>query len=608
MKSFYNAIFVVVMLTATYVSSSFMGTVKGIGHGFESFGKTIGSSSFWKGIGRGFGAAPSGYVYSFTVDNDSNQSLKVGMQEYASFMGAYFPKSHGWSETTVKPFQQDYSIKQKEYYFEMKIMPDDASGGGGMPYSSDGALYVQDCIQLPKDQHSPKMNYFHAYTGKTFKDGNYKHQPMVEYMGYANPTNPKDKGASVTKVDTLTNNPALVVYNSTNQNLLIGYSSQLGAKSLKKSECDIFLTPVVDNSFITHSPVTVKQAFDIKTLYGGAKPAAAVSSLPLGTLGVFEDGSDEAIQIYALPPKVYSGHTYTLEVYQDVGQQRQIGLQALQSAHDAPSGKVRDITPVTCVFWYESVKQLGKKSKGMVDLPGNVWVVGVTSKGAIKGVVPVGEALDFTFVRPEIGKETWFYFVYVDEKDKDKEELFIDKFMSGAIGRNVVEKYHQQSSKQFQQAQEELADIVTIQVGSKAKAPKVQVPESLLIAAIQGALNVHGGEIVDTDLGVSGFLLGADVFLASGVGANSKFYYQLSPSQKNGDTIIKSTVQNLYTMGVMKAPEGMPTPKSYSAQGKNESVASTESAKLDVTQTVPPTKKSLSKEKKSGKNRERTSL
>lgn len=554
--------------------SSFVDNMKGIGHGFESFGKTIGSGKFWKGMGRGFGAAPTGYVYSCTIVNDTSWGLNVTTREYASFMGATFPKAGGANNGLLQPYQQDYSIKKKQYYFDLIInfLSEKSSSDHGMPYTDPDALYVQSCITLPQEEHSTKMNYFHVYIGKGIQKGKFKHQPMVEYLGYKDPAHPKDKHASVKQVGSLTGSPALVVYNSTDQLVQIGYSSQQkqGTKSLKKSDCDLIFETIQENSFAL-------QSGDKEV--GDDKKKSVSYKYPLGTFGVFDVDATETSEIYMFPDTVFDGFTYTLEIYQDEGQSRQIGIQALQAAHDVPSNRVRDITPITCVFWHESVKQLAKSArKSMIDMPGNVWVIAPGDEGMMKIAVKAGDALKFTFSRPQIGNKSRLYFVYVDEQDAKKEKEFIDKFAAGKIGQNVLSKYETQSQNQFDKAKKALTTIMTFPLDAKesSKKAEVQVPEDLLIAAIQGALKVDGGEIKDDELGVSGFLLGSDVFLSDGLGSSDTFYYQLTPSQKSGDNIIKSIVQNNYTMGEKEAPDGMPTPTTYTKEQGATDLVSTE--------------------------------
>lgn len=549
--------FKVVLLASSFFvtdcfSGSFINTMKGIGSSFESFGKSI--ESMGEGLGAGFGAPPTGYVYSYTIVNDTALPIYVNVQEIASFMGAYFPKANGWSQATVLPFTQNYNISNKEYYFEMSIHADNHQPSNHLPYVNTDALYIQDCIQLPADKNSTQVNYFHVYMGKDIQQGKYIHAPKAEFMGYADPSNPKDKSATVSMSNLLTGSPALTLYNSTSRKLILGYSSKAGQTSLQKSDCDLFLATAEKKSFVFHGGL-----LDVTT---------NKKSLPLGTVGIFEKNSDKASDVFVMPASVFSGQGYTLEIYQDDQGPLAMGLQALMSAHDVPSSRTRDLTPVPCVYWYQSVAQLSKSNaKGMTDLPGQVWIVSQGENDLISFQIPLGAAMKFDIVRPLLDEKRWIYCIYVDSTDSLKAKQFVQKFTAGTIGASVVEKYKQQSVNQFNEIQKELSSVLTFAPGSQksgTNSKKTVVPQSLLQAAIEGALKVNRGQIQDAALGINGYLLGADVFLPQGVGASSTFYYQLSPSQQTPENVPTASVVNGYIMGVSSAPKGMPTPTAYS--------------------------------------------
>lgn len=534
-------------------SSGFVSAMKGIGSGFESFGKTIGSGDFWHSIGMGFGAAPTGYVYSYAVINNTPLTMYVNRQDMASFMGAVFPKATGFNQSELKPFEQSYKVENQDYYFEMYITANKQEPTNRLPYVQS-ALYVQDCIQLATEKNSKKMNYFHIYMGKDIKDGHYVHTPKAEFVGYANPSDSKDKGASITISDVLTGDPALTIYNSTHDDIVVGYSSKKQVKSLSKDDCDIFFTDMLKSSFIIRSPTT--------------DAGSSQQSLPLGTLGIFSKNETKSSEIFAMPVTCFGGKKYTLEIYQDVGGDRLICIQALMSEHDVPSCRVRDVTPVTVVFWYESVAQLQKSdAKNMIDLPGQVWIVSKGERDTIQSQVSLGSAVQFSLLRPNIEEKRWIYFLYIDIKSDDpKGKQFVDNFIAGKNGADLVKKYEQQGINQFNQIQKDLSNILTFKANAKGakeqdkSSDKIVVPESLLVAALQGALQVDGGQIKDAALDINGYLLGGDLFLSQGVGASSTLYYQLSPSQKTATSVPTGSVVNGYTMGISSAPKGMPAP------------------------------------------------
>lgn len=532
-------------------SSSFVNEMKGIGSSLKSFGESL--ESMGKGLAKGFGASPTGYVYSYTIVNDTAVPIYVNIQEISSFMGAFFPKSGGWSQAKVLPFTQNYNISNKEYYFEMSLHVDNNEPSNHLPYVNTDALYIQDCIQLPADKNSTKINYFHVYTGKEIKQGQYVHSPKAEYVGYADPSNLKDKNASVVMSDVLTGSPALTVFNSTNNSLTVGYSSKTGQSSLQKSDCDLFLTTIESNSFVFHSGVlnaTTKKA-----------------SLPLGTVAIFEQNVTTSSELFVMPVSVFRDKNYTLEIYQDGQSARTIGIQALMSAHDVPSSRVKDVTPVPCVFWYQSVAQLSKSSsKNMVDLTGQVWIVSQGESDLISTEVSLGSAVQFGLARPDFDTKRWIYFLYIESTDSQKAKQFIQNFISGSIGKQVVEQYKKLSIKQFNEIQKELANVLTFSSSKESgvtPSKQIIVPKALLQAAIEGALKVNRGQIKDTTLNIDGYLLGADVFLPQGLGASSTFYYQLSPSEQTAINAPTSAVTNGYVMGISSAPKGMPTPTPY---------------------------------------------
>lgn len=529
-------------------NSSFVHTIKGVGHDFkvashaiESAGKAI--PHVWEGIKRSFGASPEGYIYNFTVQNDCKVPVYVGLQKFGSAMGATFPLAHGWKSTLVEPLAV-YTVDSNpdnKYYFELSVNATNKEPSNHMPYMNKDALIVQDCIQLPQKKNSTQMNYFRSYMGKDLKQGRYIHSLKAEYLGYADPSNPKDKGASIKlglDID------SLVIYNSTYQDLFVGYSSQRDLKKLTKNDCDVFFAPVEHDSFALFNP-------------------SENNPLIIGSVGVFAKDSDEAIDVFSLPAKVFAGKKYTLEIYQDDGKEISIDLQGLMPGnYDVAAGRVRDITPVTLIFWYQSVQQYNqnnKKPTSGVDLPGQVWMIAQGGDIEFTEQIKLSQSLQFRFFRPVIGAEQWFYFVYVDTNNEEKGAQFAKHFAQGLIGKDIVDTFREQSEKQVKLAQKHLATTLDLNKNQQASQG---VPEDLLIQALQGSLKINRGKIVDNVTGLSGYLIGADKFLPQGVGSSSPFYYQLGPSMKTQDHVPMAAVQNeySYTLGSGKGPKGMPAP------------------------------------------------
>ena len=532
---------------------------KGVSTAFDAvgkIGKELGSKSFWEGMGRAFGAPPSGYVYSFSIFNDTAEEVYIGKQQMASFMGGTFPIGHR-DTTVVKPFNQSYSQKNQKYYFELTINDGPNAPANSMPYNASGALYVQDCIKL-LEKNSTKNNYFRTYIGKSLDNGNYVHGLRAEYVGYTDHMNPKDSGASVVITDSMS---SLVIYNNTEQDYEVGYCSSRNPQ-MTKQDC-IVVTTIEANSFALLN---------------------ATQSAPLnsGILGIFEGAVDKPTETFLFPAKILGDKNgpkkYTLELYQDAGQNElKMGLQGVMAGHyDMPSGRIRDITPVNMVFWYKSVaelssqklKQEGLSKSNFTDLPGQLWMVSKGEQGPIMSKIDLGTATQFTLVRPLLREqEKWIYFLYIDTTDTQTAQQFINNFISGFIGQDVIQTYHQQAAHQIQLAENQKA--ITFGKGTKLQ-DSSQAPQSLLIEAIQGALKLHQGQITDPRLKTSGYLLGSDVFLPLGTGASSTYYYQLSPSNNlnpPGATGPKTYVptsavnnQFAYTLSG-KAPTSMPVVK-----------------------------------------------
>lgn len=525
--------------------------LKGVFTGVETFAEKF--TGIFKMLGQSFGAPPEGYVYSCDVYNDiSNQSVCVAVSEIISFMGGDLPKANGWTVTIIAPGTHHKTDKQP-YYFEMFIKKTDAKYSSCMPYlPHDDMLYRHDATVLSGQKDSQNMHYFRAFIGKKLQNGVYVHVPQAESLGYLNnnPAQAKADPGSVTIGTTLS---SLTIYNSSATDYYVGFVNQANAKSMTKETCWAY---------------ALVQAHSFALL----NAAAPVISLASGTVGIFDVATGALVQTYNMPAKIFqtlphrASMPYTLEIYQDpvVGNALQpvcMEMQGLMSGnYDQPIGQVRDITPVTCVFWYESAAQLA--ATGYNDLtPGKIWIVSVTSlisdldpesKPVIIASATPGQALQFNITRPSYGKKMWLYFLYVDTATDSIAQQYISNFFDKFAGKAMLQTYQQQSFNQMNLAKEPVLASVT---------KKTNVPKALLVQAAQGALTLNGGAVIDSVTGVTGYLLGADIFLSSGVGAGP-MYYHLQPSQTNNDKLIvpTATVQNLYisSAGSTTAPAGMP--------------------------------------------------
>ncbi|MCX5923206.1 MAG: hypothetical protein NTU89_01430, partial [Candidatus Dependentiae bacterium] len=117
---------------------------------------------------------------------------------------------------------------------------------------------------------------------------------------------------------------------------------------------------------------------------------------------------------------------------------------------------------------------------------------------------------------------------------------------------------------------------------------------------------MHKGRIEDPSSGITGYLLGADMFLPIGVGAGD-MYYKLSPSWTNSANLPlpTSAVQNLYASTLSSsAPKGMPTPTLVSITGAPKNIVastsvspSAQSPKAPLAKSVAPKVSSLAASK-----------
>lgn len=515
-------------------SDSSIDGLKGVWSSIKNF--PLFTGSFWKGIGRGFGAPPTGYVYSYMIHNDTSIPVWVATQRLASVMGGVFPEASGWDCTQISPYTS-HGQDNKEYYFELFIKTTSKSYSNHMPYiQHDDVLYQIEKINLiPSDKNSKHRNHFRVYMGKVFHDGMYQHQLKAEYVGYENiVSNSKDKNALLINSDMQTLN----IKNSTGQDYYVGFTTEAVSTITSASMCQMV-------------GLVEKDSFGLLSAVG------SITTFRPGTIGIFKDLKSESIINVSIPQSGFANFSYTLEIYQDQGQSSiSCQWQGITPGHyDMPVNRIKDITPIIGCLWYQSVAQA--KGINMADLPGTVWVISIeknSGKGKILGMVQSGSVLEFMIERPRIADKNELYFVYVEETNVLKAQTFIQNFLSGKIGKNIITSYQEELFSVLQNTELQLNPKVvsdTIQ-----DSPKESVVSSTLINQISaGTLGMNRGQIVDPTSGTVGFLLGYDVFMPLGIGAGP-FYYQLGPSYvaNTQNALPTSSVNNLFTT----APKGMP--------------------------------------------------
>lgn len=515
-------------------SDSGIDGLKGIWSSIKSFPMFHGT--FWKGIGKGFGAPPTGYVYSYMIHNDTDLPVWGATQGLASVMGGVFPEASGWDCTKIDPYTshgQDY----KEYYFELFIKTTSKSYSNHMPYlQHDDVLYQTEKINLiPSDKNSKHRNHFRVYMGKDFANGTYQHQLKAEYVGYENMvSNPKDKNALVINSTMQT----LTIKNSTQQDYYVGFTTQPVSNISSISMCQMI-------------GLVEKDSFGLLSVAG------SITTFRPGTIGIFKDLKSESIATILIPQNGFANFSYTLEIYQDLGQSSiSCQWQGITPGHyDMPVNRMKDITPIIGCLWYKSVKQ--SKGTSFADLPGTVWVVSIeknSGKGKILGMVQPGSVLQFMIERPRIADKNELYFLYVQETSVVKAQAFVQNFLSGKIGKDIVQSYHDKLSSVMKNTELQL-NPKTVSATTQDSSNQSSIPSTLINQITSGALAINRGQIIDTTSGTIGFLLGYDVFMPLGIGAGP-FYYQLAPSYVGNEqkTLPTSSVENLFTT----APKNMP--------------------------------------------------
>lgn len=513
-------------------TDSTLDSLKGVWSSIKSF--PLFSASFWKGIGRGFGAPPTGYVYSFMVHNETDKPVWVATQDLASVMGGVFPEASGWNCTKIDPYKA-YGQDNKEYYFELFIKTTSKSYSNHMPYlQHSDVLYQLEKINLiPTDKNSKHRNHFRIYMGKDFDKGSYAYNLKAELVGYENMVQgSKDKNA----ITISSNLSALSIKNSTQNDYYIGFTSEQVSTISSLDMCEM-------------------TGFLEKDSFGLLSAVGSIKSLRPGSIGIFSNPKSAAILTMPIPEYGFDNFSYTLEIYQDkLTNTLACQWQGITPGHyDMPTNRVKDITPVIGCFWYQSAAQI--QSKNMVDLPGKIWIVSLeeqSKKGKILAVTQPGQVVQFLIERPNISDKNQIYFIYLDEKDIKKSEAFLQRFLSGTIGQDALKLYHQNLEEIMQNKAVQLIPVTS----GKDKSAQQIIPKSLIDQLAATSFQMDRGQIKDTLLNVTGFLLGYDLFLSLGIGSQP-FYYVLSPSYlvTSQNYLPTSSVNNLLT----KSPKGLPS-------------------------------------------------
>lgn len=478
--------------------------------GLVSFAKTIGSASFWTGMGPTFGASPVGYTYSFEAISDANDDVYVALEGMASFMGGAFPSPKGLYDNDMLPSifsaTTGPSIKSvhhdKIYFFNLYF-----SKNSDVRQSP---IYSQAFLQLPFQKNDPNIYYYHVYTGKHYDHGRIVHEPKVESMGFANP---KAKGDDKGSVDIGGQLTSVIFYNSSSNDVQVrlNYGGTPYIFTLEKY------------SYNTLNAQTKTDA-DVTTPLFSLRPNTLSFSTYNATSKKYEKLKD-----LNLPSDGFNGCNYTIEIF-DEGQSANVCIQGLLAGNydQMISTKVRDITPCSCFFWYESVAQ-SPVGDGFIDLPGQVWVAYQGADSLIVSKVSTGSVISWNLVRPllSIGNE-YVYFVYVATDDDLKGKKFVEQVVQNSLGKDQVAQY----KLMIQDPAAAKASVQKLQATAATKKGEQQS------STLTGSLASSMGIIQDKDQDVYGYIIGMDVFTPKGLG-NGNFYYVLSPLVVNTGNLVQ---------------------------------------------------------------------
>jgi hypothetical protein len=494
-------------------------------------------SSMFESAGQIDGAP--GYVYNYEVWSDASVPIYIEQEHMASFMGAIMPSSKGTFGRKTLPSVFDAPnglsttrYNNQVYYFNLYMSDDNDP--------SKNPIYKQSLIQLPLEKHDKKVYYYHVYTSGGFKKGNAVHRPAVEAMGFQDPTqlnNEKEKEKQGN----------------------VKFSSQLSDISFfNNSGIDVQISLTYGTAPYTFTaekysynflglPTKEEKSDDKKK---DDQPDTPVFSLRPNTItfSAYNPTTQgyEQFRSLSLPDKGFQDTSYTIEIFQDPGKKLEVGIQGFNPGNYdvAVTPRVRDVTPCPCSFWYQSLTQAGSVA-GYSDLPGQIWVVYGGKDSPITAKVTPGQAVTWNLTRPLIAQADQFvYFVYVVTSDDAIAQTFMQKFATQMIGKNISDEYVKAAQKAFDAdaaTQKSLDVSGDVQVVEQTLTPEQQV------AAVMGSLNIANGMIEDTQQGVIGYLVGADVFTPKGLGFG-RFYYSLSPSIINFNSLVSLVLNCLDTV------------------------------------------------------------
>lgn len=459
-----------------------------------------------------------GYVYSFEVWNDAHVPVYVEQEALGTFMGAFFPIAKGFYGKKNIPALADAqgepnrAVYLKENYYFNLYMSSNSS-----PHTHP--VYEESFMQLPLKKNDPNVYYYHAYTSKSYTRGKIQHGVDIEMLGYQNPNELNNSDAS--KRGNIKFGPQLsqlAFYNSS--------STDVQVSLMYDTEPYIFTLEKYSYNFL-NLPTPLEESDNKAALEQLKKPPFSLRPNVLKFFTGKVDQNNQPFKILQISSVGFDDTNYVIEIFQDENKPLDVGVQGFNPGNYdlATIPHVRDLTPCPCSFWYQSVAQAGA-SKGLVDLPGQIWVIYNGADSPIASQVTPGQVVTWNLVRPLNSQaDQMVYFFYVATTDIQVAQKFIQNIMDQKIGADVTQAF-------LHAAQDPMQSFATQQIDMQAKdtsAVTSELSAAQQVQALTGALSVSKGVIEDKEQGVIGYMVGGDIFSPQGVGFG-RFYYTLAPS------------------------------------------------------------------------------
>ncbi len=514
--------------TSLFADSSFSSALSGLKGSFS------GTGGLFSGLGQGLEQSigiVEGYSYNFRVFNDTPAPIGVAVQRVTHVLGAGF---HGdvKDSAVVLPFKNSehkfydedlyldvwllYSADKKDSYaqYNQDLIRKNVKWGtvlvpgiGSAIAAGVTSIEIEDKLEANRILHKkiplgikgdPNIYFYRTYT--------YKGEVNGEYLGIAT-TLPDFMG---------------VFYNSSSKVVSLGFAkdSQSYQVTLEPGTFSLLSSsPGVENSI--RPPKGQQGAF---TFYQATNLLATIPLASEGIASMQVDPKSPADKPTFIPGAPY---VYTYEVYDDPKTGIGVGLQGLSiGAHDQtlqvgtnsqPTAPVvRDINPVECYFWPQSVEQYNslaqkndpKRVPTAFERGGQLWCAYATKDINLQQKIQRGPVTLLTIFRPLISEgSAKLYCVWLDTDSDALAKKFLDRLCSGALGQESTTV----SSQDFNIN----GDTILIEAQPNQR-----------------------GSIDDTKgSGVKGVILAVDVFLPQGVGAGP-FYYTSSPPLLDVSTLL----------------------------------------------------------------------